>query len=134
MTHAGIYPLWNLPDAKRYAKEVEDALKSSHCHSFLLHLYGNQPNLWQETLTSWARLRFITNAFTRMRFCHLDGTLALDIQRPPSALDSEYVPWFKFPNRQFTGPQLFGHWAALNGETRTPDMYALDTGCVWGKQ
>ena len=98
-----------------------------------MHLYGNQPNIWQDTLTSWARLRFITNAFTRMRFCQEENSaLALEIKRPPSALDSEYIPWFKFPNRQHTGPLVFGHWAALHGETNVPDIYALDTGCVWG--
>ncbi len=28
---------------------------------------------------------------------------------------------------------LFGHWATLNGVTDTKNVYALDTGCVWGR-
>ena len=32
---------------------------------FLCQMYGDQPNIWDDTLTSWpARLRLITNYFT----------------------------------------------------------------------
>ena len=27
---------------------------------------------------------------------------------------------------------LFGHWAALGGETNKKNISALDAGCVWG--
>src|SRR3990167_6149663 len=66
MTHAGIYPLWDLKAAQRLALEVETLLCSDDYKSFLSVLYGNEPSLWNETLTGYDRARFIVNAFTRM--------------------------------------------------------------------
>ena len=43
------------------------------------------------------------------------------------------IPWFKLPNRINQDLKIiFGHWAALGGVTNTPNVYALDTGCIWG--
>ena len=43
------------------------------------------------------------------------------------------MPWFKVPKRKNADLKIvFGHWAALRGVTNSPDVFALDTGCVWG--
>jgi bis(5'-nucleosyl)-tetraphosphatase (symmetrical) len=45
-----------------------------------------------------------------------------------------YRPWFSLKNRATQGTQvIFGHWSAL-GLQQQGDVYALDTGCLWGGQ
>jgi bis(5'-nucleosyl)-tetraphosphatase (symmetrical) len=68
-----------------------------------------------------------------MRFCKADGTLDLVTKRGPQAEHGEYKPWFSFSDRKTKNDKiLFGHWAALEGRADTENIYALDTGCVWG--
>ena len=69
LTHAGIYPAWSLAQAKTYAREVETVLQGPHYTALLGHLFGNEPTYWDDNLQGMDRLRFIVNAFTRMRFC-----------------------------------------------------------------
>lgn len=132
MVHAGLAPSWNLATAKSLAHEVENVLKTPKKIDFFNHMYGNTPALWNENLTGWERLRCVTNYFTRVRFCHADGSLELKNKgKVENAQD--LIPWFKIPNRANANVKIiFGHWAALGGITNTPNAYALDTGCVWG--
>jgi bis(5'-nucleosyl)-tetraphosphatase (symmetrical) len=45
------------------------------------------------------------------------------------------APWFSYPQRETRRQKIiFGHWAALQGQTEDDTLYALDTGCVWGQQ
>lgn len=132
LTHAGIYPLWTLSDAIQYAREAENVLRGPMYREFLSVMYGNQPDLWQTDLRGWDRIRFILNAFTRMRWLAPDGRLELTEKRQRSSRD-DHCPWFEFPTlepRKYT--LLFGHWAALKGQCHVPQIYALDEGCVWG--
>ncbi|HRE31422.1 MAG TPA: diadenosine tetraphosphatase, partial [Candidatus Berkiella sp.] len=95
-------------------------------------MFGNLPTLWHANLTGWDRFRFIINAFTRMRFCDVNGTLDLN-NKSEKTDEAIYLPWFNIPSRKTTQDKLiFGHWAALQGKTETNGVYALDTGCVWG--
>ncbi len=133
LVHAGLYPQWELPQALSYAKEVELALQSPTALEFLSHLYGNEPRQWNEALTGFDRLRFITNSFTRMRFCNLQGELELTCKENIDAAPTDYHPWFALTNRRNTQHKiLFGHWAALKGHCSIPNVFALDTGCAWG--
>ncbi len=132
MVHAGIPAQWDLSTALSHAHEVESALRSPQYAEFLAHLYGAEPSCWDNNLSGWPRLRLITNYFTRMRFCTAAGQL--DLKHKMTSIDSaEYLPWFQLPNRQNRDLRIiFGHWAALRGKTSAADVYALDTGCVWG--
>jgi len=133
MVHAGIPPQWSLHQAQAHAREVEAVLQSRYCHDFLASMYGNMPNRWRNKLIGFDRLRIITNYFTRMRFCTAEGTLELETKENIAAAPLGFSPWFAHAERKTRDDKIiFGHWAALEGKTSTPNIYALDTGCVWG--
>ncbi|ACE84062.1 symmetrical bis(5'-nucleosyl)-tetraphosphatase [Cellvibrio japonicus] len=133
LVHAGIPPIWSLDKALACAREVEDYLRGPDFKTFLAHMYGNQPSVWDDSLQGQERLRLITNYFTRMRFCSADGELELTTKENAAAAPPGFAPWFSFMQRKTRQDRiLFGHWAALEGQVSTANVYALDTGCVWG--
>lgn len=133
MTHAGIYPLWDLAEAQQYAHEIETILCSDQIADFLAPMYGDRPDIWDENLTGIDRLRFFINAFTRMRFCTPQGKLEFTTVGDLSKTPAGYEAWFDIKNRKTKDEKiLFGHWAALQGKVDVPNVYALDGGCVWG--
>lgn len=134
MCHAGMPPIWNLDDAKTHARELELTLSSEHFRYFLSHMYGNLPLKWSTSLKGIDRLRVICNYFTRMRLCDAKGDLALDYKGPLSDIPASRYPWYAVPTRRpIPASIVFGHWAALEGMCPVPQIYAIDTGCVWGR-
>lgn len=132
IVHAGIPPQWTLDQALTLASEVNTVLKSSNAARYFQHMYGNQPAIWSDNLQGPERLRVITNCLTRMRFCAEDGTLDLDTNHAFDA-PHPFYPWFSLHNRKTTEDKLvFGHWASLKGRDCGDNLFALDTGCVWG--
>lgn len=134
MVHAGIPPQWTIAKALKRAAEVEQALRDdATLLPFLDGMYGNQPAKWSKELHGVPRLRLITNYFTRMRFCKADGTLDLEAKEGIETAPAGFAPWFSHSNRKARGRKIiFGHWAALEGRCNEPNVFALDTGCVWG--
>ncbi|EOI3466945.1 bis(5'-nucleosyl)-tetraphosphatase (symmetrical) ApaH, partial [Cronobacter dublinensis] len=115
------------------ARDVEAVLSSDSYPLFLDAMYGDMPNNWSPELTGLARLRFITNAFTRMRYCFPNGQLDMYCKESPESAPAPLKPWFAIP-----GPVadeyaiVFGHWASLEGKGTPENIYGLDTGCCWG--
>ena len=133
LSHAGIYPFWDLNQAKAYAAEVTQVLHGDNYLDFLRVLYGDQPHKWRSDLVGFDRWRFIVNSFTRMRFCNLDGELDFSAKTIIGSEPAGFLPWFEINNAGLKGLKLlFGHWAALGGKVTAPNIFALDTGCVWG--
>lgn len=136
MVHAGLPPQWTLQEARALAREVEDVLRGAAVGAFFREMYGNEPRRWSPALTGSARLRFVVNALTRMRYVTSDGALEFRHAGPPGTQAPGLVPWFEAPGRRSHGtPVVFGHWATL--QLREPvdpvhRVHHLDTGCVWG--
>ncbi len=134
LTHAGIYPRWTLEQARQFAREVEAVLQNNGLRGqFFANMYGNEPSRWDDTLRGPERWRTITNFFTRLRLIDSEGHIDL-IHKESLTVKPEHLhAWYEHPERAAI-PKciLFGHWAALQGNTQQSDIIALDTGCVWG--
>jgi len=132
LVHAGIYPEWSLKKARALAGEVEDVLRGPKPEKFLKKMYGAEPDRWSDELSGSARLRFIVNTFTRMRFCRPDGSLDLSAKLGPGDYGDDVVPWYRMPKRKAKDVRIvFGHWSTL-GYHEDGYVLSLDTGCVWG--
>ncbi len=132
MVHAGLLPQWSADDAVRLATEVQQALSGNGYHDFLSQMYGNQPVRWNESLAGVDRLRLITNAMTRLRTCTLQGEMNFKFSGELKDVPAGYIPWFDVPGRRSADTAIIcGHWSAL-GLVQRSDLYALDTGCLWG--
>ena len=133
MAHAGVTPQWDINTAKMCAREVEAALSSDAYATYLASMYGDMPNNWTTDLTGLARLRFISNALTRMRFCFPNGQLDMLSKESPENVPAPLKPWFNIPGpvaQEYT--IVFGHWASLEGKGTPEGIIGLDTGCCWG--
>lgn len=132
MLHAGLPPQWDIHQAITLAAEVEAVLRSDAHTGFFHEMYGNKPQAWSDQLRGMDRLRFITNCFTRLRYCDTDGNLSLSDKGPPGSQQAGSLPWFDVPGRRSQDTRiLFGHWSTLGYVARN-NVWALDTGCLWG--
>ena len=132
LIHAGLPPQWDLETAQALAKKTEMLLRASRYHEMLNIMYGDYPDIWSETFTEHEQFRFVTNCFTRLRFCDIHGKLAITQKGAPGTQTKGLMPWFEHPNRKSAHLKIiFGHWSAL-GIHITKNIFALDSGCVWG--
>lgn len=138
LVHAGILPEWTGQQAEALAAEVAAELRGPHAVSFLNAMYGNDPCRWSPELSGMARLRFVTNALTRLRFVTADGALDMAESSPPGTQAAGLTPWYAVPGRASAGEAVvFGHWATLQTlEALDPahGVHHLDSGCVWGRE
>lgn len=135
MVHAGLLPAWDVLQAQALSNEVSAALTARNYTEFLANMWGSEPTGWREDLQGWDRLRVAVNAMTRMRFVTMDGNMefrAAGAKGPPERGPAKCVPWFEAPGRRSADHLIVcGHWSAL-GFRQTPNLLALDTGCLWG--
>ncbi|TRZ56395.1 MAG: symmetrical bis(5'-nucleosyl)-tetraphosphatase [Rhodocyclaceae bacterium] len=132
MVHAGLLPQWSVAEALALGGEVETALRDRKFRKFLGHMWGSEPKAWRDDLAGWDRLRVIVNAMTRMRFCTPEGVMEFSTKGETANAPAGYLPWFEVPDRKSSDQILItGHWSAL-GLKLTPNLLALDSGCLWG--
>lgn len=144
LVHAGVPPKWGAKQAEAYADEVTAVMGGKKARSkkgalgfadFFRDLYGNEPPLWDQSLTGMTRLRTIVNYLTRMRMIDNRGALNFMYKGALADAPQNLSAWFDNPSAAERRHKiLFGHWASLNGETGNGQCVALDTGCVWGRE
>jgi bis(5'-nucleosyl)-tetraphosphatase (symmetrical) len=133
MVHAGLLPQWTTQDATDLASEVERALRGDDFRAFLRSLFHDPEVPWSPSLTGTARLVTIARVLTRLRACTPDGETS-NFSGPPEETPPGYFPWFRIAARRSTDMTIItGHWAAL-GLHMEPNLLAIDSGCVWGRQ
>ncbi|MDP7591359.1 MAG: symmetrical bis(5'-nucleosyl)-tetraphosphatase [Litorilituus sp.] len=139
MSHAGISPQWTLATAIEQAKYAHKKLSSDNRDYWLQTMYGEYPNDWQQAKSKEDKFRYTINAYTRMRYCDQKNHLEFNEKLAPNALSFKpahpkprLVPWYEASNVIKNTTWVFGHWAALMGQCDKENLYALDTGCVWG--
>jgi bis(5'-nucleosyl)-tetraphosphatase (symmetrical) len=132
MVHAGVLPQWSLSETLALARELENILQGDGATEFLINMYGNEPAQWQSDLQGMDLWRCALNAFTRIRFCSPSGHMEFKTKEGSAKAPAGFMPWFEVPGRQTADITIaFGHWSTLGAVDRN-DIWALDTGCVWG--
>ena len=131
MVHAGVVPQWTAARTLALAAEVSSGLRRDP-RALFEHMYGDEPERWDEQLAGAERLRFIINVLTRLRLCTADGRVDISVKGPPPPPPSPLRPWFEHPQRASRDVRvIFGHWSAL-GLVERSGVLGLDSGCVWG--
>jgi len=134
MVHAGIYPKWDLKQARACALELETVLQGEHYRDFLEQMSNwTKPKKWKSGLKGIERLCFISNSFTQMRYCDDKARVYLNAGSR-EAQKNGYIPWYEVPKRSLKKtPVIFGHWASLSAQKiKSKQVFSLDSGCVHG--
>jgi len=133
MVHAGLLPQWTVEEAAILAQEVETVLAGPDYRSFLQQLFHGPTPQWNPSLKGAQRLVSITRVLTRLRTCTPAGEMS-SFSGPPGEAPAGFLPWFRVTDRRSTDATIIsGHWAAL-GLHMEPNILAIDSGCVWGRQ
>ena len=133
MVHAGLLPQWTVEEASELAADVEATLAGPDYRAWLQEFFHGSPADWNPSLTGNRRSVSIARALTRLRACTATGKMS-GFSGPLEEVPSGYFPWFRIPDRRGTGATIItGHWAAL-GLHFEANHWAIDSGCVWGRQ
>ncbi|MGH9340482.1 MAG: symmetrical bis(5'-nucleosyl)-tetraphosphatase [Acidobacteriota bacterium] len=132
MVHAGVLPQWDRDQVLACSHEAEAAFQRDLAASLLKNVSQRRYTRWDSNLESIERYSAAIQVFTRLRTCTFEGERCLHFSGPPDEAPPGCLPWFSFAGRKTRRlTLLFGHWAAL-GWHRSPGVFALDSGCVWG--
>lgn len=133
MTHAGVYPYWDLATAREMDAQYRQQMQqtSDKRREFLREVYRNGSGKWKEKAKMEVKQCFAVNAFARMRFLNTDGSLDYDAKIPPEEAAKNLMPWYDIHAQRQNYRIVFGHWAALG--LRVHEKYAcIDGGAAWG--
>jgi bis(5'-nucleosyl)-tetraphosphatase (symmetrical) len=133
MVHAGIPPQWDLATAISMAAEARGWMLAEGLAEVTSPARA-EPIELGPGLGPAERARVIISYLTRMRLCTAQGQLELGFKGKPEHAPQGYLPWFAHAARKTRNDRvIFGHWAALEGHASAANVFALDTGCAWGR-
>jgi len=134
MVHAGVLPQWDLQKVLALNQEMQQVLQNNKSFNlFCQNMYGNEPALWSDSLTGMERLRCITNSFTRLRYCSSAGKMSMKENGAVGTQAKNLYPWFDIKRESRDIRIVFGHWSTL-GYYQKDNIWAIDSGCLWGGQ
>ncbi|MCW5798965.1 MAG: symmetrical bis(5'-nucleosyl)-tetraphosphatase [Nitrospira sp.] len=134
LVHAGLLPAWTVEQAEELADEAHNAIRGDQFVTTLRALHPSGSLQWRPDLTGPIRVATIIKVLTRLRACSDEGVMESSFSGPPDRTPDGFYPWFDVPHRRNAMATIvFGHWAAM-GLRLTPNMLALDSGCVYGRQ
>jgi len=111
LVHAGIPDEWSLTKARTMAFEAETSF-SMGVQAFLENLFGDEPPppRWHAKHRGWKRVRFIVNAFTRMRYYDDRGRLLFGSDDTDGMETEGLIPWYLKEGREMANQNIiFGH-------------------------
>lgn len=123
LVHAGIPAEWSLSQAQTFAMEVESTFAFGNRQTFLENIFADDPTRWHAKHRGWKRARFITNAFTRMRYVNENGRLDFGSNGEQAEPADGYLPWYRQNDRAMARNNIiFGHWPleVLDNNQNTP--------------
>jgi bis(5'-nucleosyl)-tetraphosphatase (symmetrical) len=133
LVHAGIPAAWTFSQALTFAYEVESVLSGSNYHSFLEN-QGKDQTRWNAKLRGWRRLRYITNAYTVMKYCDDQGKLDFNACGSVDQQTEGLLPWYKVPGRITANLNIMFADDGNFADAAYPGVYPLpenDSLCAW---
>lgn len=133
LVHAGLHPSWTHEESLELSSEISVALKGPDRLAFLRELSARAKLVWSSQLSGIPRLIAATAILTRIRICDAEGNVNFKFNQGLEAMPPGFHPWYAVPGRKQEATVAFGHWAA-HGVMVSPQVIALDSGCVWGRE
>ena len=133
MVHAGIPREFGLEQSLYYSDKLQSKLQGENAKKWLTKKLSKGINGLDESNNKNKKNRYALNAFTRLRYCYIDGRANFEQKGKPTAKTYRdgLLPWFELRRYSDTGAKIiFGHWSTL-GYLESDTILSLDTGCVW---
>jgi len=125
LVNAGIPVEWSLSQALTLAMEAEVSLSMGNHKTYLENLFVDGPTRWHAKHRGWKRVRFITHAFTRLRYYDENGRIELDCHTALADQKRALTPWYLMENRAMADQNIiFGCWP-YSEQQSVPGIYPL---------
>ena len=125
LVNAGIPAEWSLSQALTLAMEAETSLSMGNHKTYLENMFIDSPTRWHAKHRGWKRVRFITNAFTRIRYYNESGRVEFETPTTSTDQSRKLTPWYRMENRAMANQNIiFGFWPGSENDS-VPGIYPL---------